>query len=176
MQGAAKGDLPRVIILMGVAGAGKTTVGARLAQVLGWEFLDADELLPAAAVEKLRHGIALTDSDRLPWLRAVREQIDTFLARRESAVVACSALRLAYRERLQADPKAVQFVYLKADYALLRARVESRTDHFFDPSLLESQLAILEEPVGALSIDAALPVGEIIERIHATLLSHGARG
>lgn len=161
---------------MGVAGAGKTTVAAHLAQTLGWNSLDADALLPTASVDKLRRGIALTDSDRAPWLRRVRERIDTFLAARESAVIACSALRQAYRERLRADPDAVRFVYLKADYPLLRARVETRTGHFFDPSLLESQLAILEEPVDALSIDAALPVDDITERIRAALVSGRAPG
>lgn len=162
---------PQVIIIMGAAGAGKTTVGARLAQVLGWDFLDGDDLLPQASVEKLRRGTALNDSDRAPWLQRLRERVDSFLGNRQSAVVACSALREAYRARLRADAGAVRFVYLKADYPLLRARLKTRKGHFFDPSLLDSQLAILEEPEDAMTIDAALPVDEIVERIRAALVN-----
>lgn len=156
---------------MGVAGAGKTTVGLRLAEALGWDFLDGDDLLPQVAVEKLRRGVALSDSDRAPWLQRVRERIDVFLGQRQSAVVACSALREAYRARLRADASAVRFVYLKADYPLLRARLNTRKGHFFDPSLLDSQLAILEEPVNAITIDAALPVEEIVARLRAEIVS-----
>lgn len=156
---------------MGAAGAGKTTVGARLAEILGWDFLDGDDLLSLASKEKLRRGVALMDSDRAPWLQGLRERIDSFLSKGQPAVVACSALRKAYRARLRADANAVRFVYLKAGYPLLHARLKTRKGHFFDPSLLDSQLAILEEPVNAMAIDAALPVDDIVERIRAALVS-----
>jgi gluconokinase len=156
---------------MGAAGAGKTTVGARLARALGWNFLDGDDLLPPASIEKLRRGIGLTDMDREPWLQDLRVRIDAFLAAGQPAVVACSALRQAYRERLRADTDAVRFVYLKAEHALLRARVETRKGHFFAPSLLDSQLAILEEPRDAVIVDAALPVDEIVARVRAALVN-----
>lgn len=166
-----KADKPHVIIVMGVAGAGKTTVGARLAEILGWDFLDGDDLLPRASLEKLRRGIALTDSDRAPWLQRLRERIDSFLEEGRPAVVACSALRAAYRARLRADADAVRFVYLRADYSLLQARLKTRTGHFFHPALLDSQIAILEEPEDAVTIDAALPVEEIVARLRAEIVS-----
>ncbi len=169
--GLPEAHVIRVIIFMGAAGAGKTTVGTRLAQTLGWKFLDGDDLLPPASIEKLRRGIGLTDTDRAPWLQNLRERIDASLATSQPVVVACSALRQAYRERLRADPNAVRFVYLKAEPTLLLARVETRKNHFFDPSLLDSQLAILEEPVDAVAIDAALPVDEIVALVRAALVS-----
>lgn len=157
-----------VIVMMGVAGAGKSTVGARLAAVLGWPFLDADALHPPPNVEKIRRGIPLTDADRDPWLAHVRKRIEHYVRAGQSAVVACSALRREYRERLRVDP-AVRFVFLKGDHTLLRDRLNRRVGHFFKAPLLASQLASLEEPVDAVTIDAALPVDEIVRRIHGAL-------
>lgn len=161
-------DRPKpVIVLMGVTGAGKTTVGRRLADELGWPFLEGDELHPPGNIDKMRRGIPLTDADRAPWLEQLRGRIDRYLARNQPAVVASSALREAYRDRLRADPRAVRFVYLKGDPKLLRKRLETRAGHFMQPPLLGSQLALLEEPADALVIDVALPVEEIVPRIRA---------
>lgn len=157
-----------VIVLMGVAGAGKSTVGARLAAVLGWPFLDADALHPPPNVDKMRRGIPLTDADRYPWLAHVRKRIEDYVRAGQSAVVACSALRGGYRDRLRVDP-TVRFVFLKGDPALLLDRVNRRIDHFLKAPLLESQLASLEEPIDAVTIDAALPVDEIVQRIRGSL-------
>lgn len=156
-----------IVVVMGLAGAGKSTVGAALAHALGWPFIDADDLHPAVNVEKMRRGIALTDADRAPWLDRLRARIDTLIAAEQPAVVACSALRRAYRAYLRGD--AVRFVYLKADRELLRARLEARQHHFMNPVLLDSQAALLEEPVNAIGVDAALPVDEIVRRIRIAL-------
>jgi gluconokinase len=153
---------------MGVAGAGKSTVGARLAAALGWPFLDADALHPSPNVEKMRRGIPLSDADRDPWLTHVRQRIEDYVRARQSAVVACSALRREYRERLRVDP-AVRFVFLKGDSALLLDRLNRRVAHFLKAPLLASQLASLEEPIDAITIDAALPVDEIVQRIRGAL-------
>ncbi|MFL6712390.1 MAG: gluconokinase [Sulfurifustis sp.] len=158
---------PPIVIVMGLAGAGKSTVGAALARALRWPFIDADDLHPAGNVEKMRRGIALTEADRAPWLDRLRARIDTLLAAEQPAVVACSALRRAYRAYLRAD--AVRFVYLKADYELLRARLEARKHHFMNPTLLGSQAALLEEPTDAVVVDAALPVDEIVRHVRAAL-------
>lgn len=157
-----------VIVVMGVAGAGKSTVGARLAAVLGWPFLDADALHPPPNVEKMRRGTPLTDADRDPWLAQVRKCIEDYMRAGKSAVVACSALRQAYRARLRVDA-GVRFVFLKGDPTLLLDRLNRRVDHFLKAPLLESQLASLEEPIDAITIDASLPVDEIVQRIRGSL-------
>ena len=153
-----------IVVVMGVAGAGKTTVGARLATVLDWTFLDADTLHPPANIEKMRHGIALTDADREPWLARVSEHIAAYRRAAQPAVIACSALRREYRERLHTDT-AVKFVYLKGDYPLLYERLRRRVGHFLKAPLLESQLASLEEPSDATTVDASLPIDVIVQRI-----------
>jgi len=156
-----------IVVLMGVTGAGKTTVGRRLAHALGWPFLEGDDLHPPGNVEKMRRGVPLTDADRVPWFERLRENIERYLDRNQPAVVASSALREAYRVRLRPDPEAVRLVYLKGSRKLLCDRLEARAGHFMKSSLLESQLALLEEPADALVIDAALPVDEIVARIRA---------
>jgi gluconokinase len=153
---------------MGVSGSGKTTVGKIVAKKLGWEFHDADELHPPTNIEKMRRGIPLTDADRAPWLEAVRALIEDCL-RRDGAVVACSALRQAYRQRLIIDPARVKVVYLKGSQALIAQRLAKRTGHFFDPHLLTSQFSTLEEPADAIVVDIspapAIIADEIIARI-----------
>lgn len=167
MMDAREAGAKPVIVLMGTAGAGKTTAGKRLAEVLRWNFLDGDELHPPANIAKMRRGIALTDADRAPWLERLRGSIERYLARGEGAVIACSALRHRYRQQLRVDPQRVCFVYLKGTYELLRRRLQRRGGHFMKAPMLQSQLAVLEEPNRALIVDAALPVDAIVARIRA---------
>ncbi len=163
----------RVVVVMGVAGAGKSTVGRMLAASLGWSFLDGDDLHPAANVAKMREGIPLTDEDRWPWLERVATWIEGRLESGESAVVACSALRRTYRDRL-AVRDGVVFVQLAADYDLLRRRLSERRGHYMSAGLLDSQLEALEQPAAdepVIVADAApgprTVVEEVLERLSA---------
>ena len=133
-----------VLILMGVAGAGKTTIGTLLAHKLGWRFADADDFHPPENREKISHGVPLNDSDRAPWLAAMRKAILQWNAGRENVVLACSALKRSYRDELRAGN--VRFVFLKGSYELLLERLRLRHGHFADEKILASQLATLEEP------------------------------
>ena len=143
-----------IAVLMGVSGVGKTTIGRLLAADLGWPFLDADDFHPPANVEKMSRGLPLTDADREPWLESLRGAIRERLARGESAVLACSALKAAYRDLLRVDA-SVRFIHLKADPEVIRRRLGQRREHFFVPELLASQLEALEEPSDALGVDVA---------------------
>ena len=156
-----------ILIVMGVVGSGKTTVGIQLAKKLGWQFADGDDFHPQANIEKISHGIALTDSDRAPWLAALRAAIDKWNSERRNVVLACSALKQSYRDQLRAA--GVQFIYLKGDYDLIAARLHSRHGHFATESILKSQLADLEEPDDAITIDAEKSPGEIVAEIVAKL-------
>lgn len=135
-----------VLVVMGVSGSGKTTVGALVAGRLGWPFEDADDLHPPANVAKMHAGTPLTDDDRWPWLHAVAAWIDAHRAAGSHGVVACSALRRAYRNVLCAGRPDVRLVYLKGDPALIAQRQAARHDHFMPASLMASQFATLEEP------------------------------
>jgi gluconokinase len=146
---------PRVLLIMGVSGSGKSTVGLALAKSLGWKFTDADDLHPPANIAKLSVGIPLTDTDRAPWLTALRICIDTALSSNQPMVLACSALKDSYRSQLIADPIRVKLVYLQGSREQLTARLAARTGHFAAPSLLDSQLATLEEPLDALTLNIA---------------------
>jgi gluconokinase len=141
-----------VVVVMGVSGVGKTTVGRLVAEKLRCPFLDADDFHPPENVEKMRRGTPLNDADREPWLRALRAEIEGRLARGETAVLACSALKQSYRDRLHAS-EAVRFVYLRGSADLIRSRIEARRGHYFDPALLASQFAALEEPQDVLTVD-----------------------
>jgi gluconokinase len=154
-----------VVILIGAAGAGKTTVGRAVADALGWRFVDGDDFHSPAAIAKMRAGAALTDADRAPWLASLHQVIASAIGRREPLVVACSALRAHYRERLRGDLPRVRFAYLKADEATLRRRLTERAGHFVGPSLITSQLATLEEPQDGLTIDATAPAERIVAAI-----------
>ena len=140
------GHLTSVLVMIGVSGSGKTTVAALLAERLGWTFRDGDDLHPAANVDKMHAGIPLTDEDRWPWLHAVTAWIDARRAAGEPAVVACSALRRAYRDVLRGGHPDVGLVYLKGDRALILRRQAARHGHFMPASLMLSQFATLEEP------------------------------
>jgi gluconokinase len=154
-----------VVIVMGAAGAGKTTVGQALARALRWRFVEGDEYHSVEAVAKMRGGQPLTDADRRPWLAALHAVIEAAVARREPLVVTCSALHERYREVLRGTLRGVRFVYLKADAATLRERLTRRTGHFAGPALVASQLAALEEPRDAVTIDATRPVDEIVDTV-----------
>lgn len=158
-----------VIVLMGVAGSGKTTVGQLLATQLGWSFRDADDFHPPANVAKMSAGVPLTDTDRAPWLAAIRAHLDEKLARDEGAVVTCSALRERYRTVLLGDGVGVKLIHLTGDPALLATRIGGRQGHFMKPEMLPSQLAALEPPSDALTIDIAPPPPEIVAHIRRDL-------
>lgn len=159
-----------IILIMGVAGAGKTTIGRQLAGTLGWRFCDADEFHSPEHIEQLRRGIPLTDEDRRPWLAKIHAAIGDWIDRQESVVLACSLLKSAYRATvLEGYGDHVTIIYLKAGRSLLQQRLAHRTGHFMGEALLASQCAILEEPTDALVIDAAEPARVIIGHIRAAL-------
>lgn len=157
-----------IVVLMGVSGAGKTTIGRLLSARSGWEFLDADDFHPPVNKEKMARGEPLTDADRAPWLEALAGAIRTRLASHASVVLACSALKEAYRQQLRLGPE-VRFVYLRADAETLRQRLEGRRGHYFRAGMLASQIAALEEPTDALSIDAVQSPEAIVSRIVRSL-------
>ena len=160
-----------IVIIFGVSGAGKTTVGNLLAREVGWHFLEADDFHPAANIEKMRSGHPLTDEDRWPWLDSLRKQIEQLLCARGNAVLACSALKRAYRDRLRVSNE-VRFVLLRGDYALVEKQLRSRHRHFINPTLLQSQFDDLEEPrpdEDILTVELRRTPKEIIEEIKAKL-------
>jgi gluconokinase len=155
-----------IIVIMGPAGAGKTTVGRALAAAVGWPFIEADDLHPPENVAKMREGIGLTHVDRMPWLSAVRQEIERVIAGGASAVVACSALTTEYRAILSAGLENVRFVYLRASEQLLHDRLRTRTGHFAGTALLPSQLATLQDPgASALTLDAAWTPESLVNAI-----------
>lgn len=160
---------PKIIILMGVSGSGKTTIGKKLAAKLGWNFYDADDFHPQTNLEKMSQGIPLTDEDRWPWLDRLRSLILELIERDQPAVLACSALKASYRERLLRDTRRTALVYLRGDYRLIKRRMEAREDHYFEADMLRSQFEALEEPREALVIDIdSRPraiVRDILERL-----------
>jgi gluconokinase len=153
-----------IVVLMGVTGSGKTTVGKRLVQQLGWRFVEGDDFHSPENIQKLRRGEPLSDEDRKPWLEEIREAIRRAIDRGENAVIACSALKESYRGMLQMDGQ-VAFVYLKASLPLIEERLKNRVDHFMNPSLIQSQFATLEEPGEGLQVDACLSPAEIVQVI-----------
>jgi gluconokinase len=159
-----------ILLLMGVAGSGKTTLGRLLASDLGWPFYDADDFHPPANVAKMAAGTPLTDADRAPWLRALRERIEQSLAANENAIIACSALKASYRQILQPVPtEPIRLVYLRGSPELLAGRLAGRSGHFMKPGMLASQLATLEEPPDALIADIARPPEKIVAHLRRQL-------
>jgi gluconokinase len=160
-----------VVVVMGVTGAGKSTIGQALAAALGWEFHDGDNLHSEENKRKMHRGEPLTDLDRAPWLLAVRGVIESMLSAGVSGVVACSALKQLYRETLVAgfDPALVKFVYLKGSKELISQRLEGRIGHFMNPILIQSQFDALEEPSDAIVVDIAGAPEEIVDSIRAQL-------
>ena len=160
-----------IVILMGVTGAGKTTVGRALAQATGWEFADADDFHSQANRAKMRAGIPLTDEDREPWLESLHGQITTWAGENADAILACSALRESYRAELIAGtpPNTIRFVYLTGPEEVIHARLEARQGHYMPSSLLPSQLATLQPPRDAIEIAITQSVPEIVRQIQQRL-------
>jgi gluconokinase len=157
-----------VVVLMGVTGSGKTTTGRLLASELGWEFADADSFHPAANVEKMRRGIPLGDADRAPWLEALRVAITGYMVQNKNVVLACSALKRAYRDSLLVGPQ-VRLVYLKGSYEMIAARLRERHGHFADERILAGQFRDLQEPEGAVVVDAGARPEQIVLQIRERL-------
>jgi gluconokinase len=134
------------LVVMGVSGSGKTTVAERLADKLGWRFVEGDRLHPPANVEKMRQGIALADADRAPWLDRIGEEIKRWATEGQSGILTCSALKRAYRDRIRSARPDVRFVYLRGSEALIKSRVATRHHEYMPASLLRSQFEALEEP------------------------------
>ena len=161
-----------VLVVMGVSGVGKTTVGVGLADALGWIYQEGDALHPPANVAKMAGGTPLTDADRWPWLRTIAGVIDRWREGGKSGVVTCSALKRAYRDILLAGRPDVRLVYLKGDKALIAARMAARKGHFMPPGLLDSQFATLEEPAAderPIVVDVTASPDEIVAAVLAAL-------
>jgi gluconokinase len=158
-----------VIVIMGVSGSGKTTIGRALAKSLCWGFSDADYFHSAANVEKMKNGIPLTDEDREPWLRSIRAAIEQWKRDEPGHVLACSALKESYREVLGQNDPEVKFVYLQGGFDLICERLKERKSHFFNPALLRSQFDALENPKDALVVDVSRQLQEILELILAAI-------
>ncbi|UKO98577.1 gluconokinase [Nostoc sp. UHCC 0870] len=151
-----------IVLIMGVAGSGKTTIGKLLAESLGWEFLDADDFHSPANIEKMRLGIPLDDADRIPWLQDIRNAIAQWLQENRNVVLACSALKASYRQFLVGDSSDIKVVYLKGADKIIQKRLQERQNHFMGEKLLNSQLRTIEEPDNAIHIDISQPPEEIV--------------
>ncbi|RCW44480.1 gluconate kinase (SKI family) [Halopolyspora algeriensis] len=159
------------VVVMGVSGCGKSTVGAALAQRVEWRHLDADDFHPQHNVDKMRAGTPLTDADRMPWLERLRDELDRRVAAGDPVVLACSALKKAYREVLRGSAGVVGFVHLRAGREELAERLAGRDGHFFPAALVDSQFATLEEPDACehvLTVGATEPPERIVERVLET--------
>lgn len=164
-------DAATILVLMGVAGSGKTTIGQSLSRKLRWPFFDSDDFHPPENIAKMSRGIPLADEDRWPWLENLRKRMREEIAAGRSAIFACSALKKSYRDFLTGESERVIMVYLKGDPSLLRRRLATRTGHFMKEEMLASQLATLEEPENCLTIDVSAPAeavtAEILRKITA---------
>lgn len=167
---------PSLILIMGVAGSGKTTIGRQLATALGWTYYEADDFHSEANKEKMSRGLPLDDLDRVPWLAAIRAAMDAALAANHPAVFTCSALKARYRDVLLGGLAGrVGLVHLTGDPALLLARLQGRAGHYMKPGMLDSQLAILEPPADALTLDVAAQPEFLIQKIREHFGLEGKR-
>jgi gluconokinase len=158
-----------IVIVMGVTGCGKTKVGAMLAEDCGWAFHDADDFHPAENVAKMKSGVALTDDDRSPWLARLNALLLDAERQGKSIVLACSALKQVYRDRLTCGCATARFILLDGDMELIRARLATRRGHYMNPRLLASQFAILEPPREALRLDVAESPAALVQSIRTQL-------
>jgi gluconokinase len=166
-----------IVIVFGVSAAGKTTIGKLLAQEVGWRFYEADNFHSQANIEKMHRGVPLADEDRWPWLENLRELLQRCVEADENAVLACSVLKRAYRERLCVSDE-MKFVFLREDYAFIEKQLRQRRGHFMNPELLRSQFADLEEPKPdehVITIQLGRTPQEIVEEIKAKLHLAGKR-
>lgn len=163
-----------IVVVMGVSGCGKSTVGQKIAERLGCAFRDGDEFHSDANRAKMHAGIPLDDDDRKPWLEAIRAYMDEVTSSGRSLVVACSALKKRYRDVLRGPDGNAEFVYLKGDFELLQSRLAARKDHFFNPKLLLSQFEALEEPADAVIVDIALAPDAIVDQAVEQLRARAA--
>ena len=157
-----------VILVMGVSGSGKTTIGQMLSAQLNWPFVDGDSLHSAANVAKMAAGIPLTDEDRAPWLQSIHEVMEGWRLQQKNGIVASSALKEKYRRILLTSPE-IKIVYLRGSYELIYSRMQHRPGHYMKPEMLQSQFAALEEPTDAIVIDIAAPAEEIVANIRQKL-------
>ena len=158
-----------IILVMGVSGSGKTTIGKLLAESLGWQFSDADDFHGRENIAKMSQNIALSDEERMPWLALLQNAIDTWLKQQENRVLACSALKDSYRQMLWRDPQQMRIVYLKGSPELIQERMQQRLNHFMSEKLLNTQFEILEEPKTALYVNVDNSPQEIITEIKTYL-------
>ena len=162
-----------ILVLMGVSGSGKSTVGKLLARQLGWPFYEGDDFHSPANIEKMARGVPLDDVDREPWIRSLRKLIRTLVSQSRHAVLACSVLKGRYRQALLEEPGDLRFIYLKGDVDLIAKRLKERKNHFMNASLLKSQFDTLEEPAGAMVVDIRQEPMAIVSRIIDELAMSG---
>ena|SRR6266850_3155235 len=158
-----------IVLVMGVSGSGKTTIGEALARELGFTYMDADDYHPAASVAKMAAGVPLQDSDRWPWLEKINEELFKIQQRGESAVVGCSALKQAYRERVARGLRDFEIVYLRGEFKLIHSRIAARKHRFMPATLLQSQFDTLEPPAHAIEVDVSAPVESSLSKIRKQL-------
>ena len=163
--------MPPILIVMGVSGCGKTTIGQLLSAKLGCSFVDADDFHSPANVRKMGAGDALTDEDRWPWLETMAEKIRENIQQEQPMVLACSALKKAYRQMLCVERKHIQFIYLKGNYDTITQRMQMRDSHFMKASLLRNQFAVLEDPEEAIVVDINRSPSDILATIQQSLCS-----
>ena len=159
-----------IVVVMGVSGSGKTTVGRLLAQHLGWTYLEGDDFHSPKNIEKMSNGISLTDEDRMPWLARIKDEIDNCSKNGSDAVVACSALRNNYRTYLAAGLSDIRFLYLKGESAVIRERMKIRGNHYMKSEMLDSQFASLEEPPDAIVADIGKAPQDIVSQVEGELM------
>ena len=173
LRPSATSNIPRgrssILVIMGVSGSGKTTIGQLLSAELICSFIDGDDFHPSVNIKKMSSGEALTDEDRWPWLEILTDKIQEYIQQEQSMVLACSALKKSYREILCVERELVQFIYLKGNYATIVRRMQSRENHFMTKSLLQSQFATLEEPEDAIVVDISPSPSEILKSIRGLL-------
>jgi len=173
LRPSATSNFPRgrssILVIMGVSGSGKTTIGQLLSAELICSFIDGDDFHPPVNIKKMSSGEALTDEDRWPWLEILTDKIQEYIQQEQSMVLACSALKKSYREILCVERELVQFIYLKGNYATIVRRMQSRENHFMTKSLLQSQFATLEEPEDAIVVDISPSPSEILKSIRGLL-------